>query len=317
MIPVNDLIQLLLMKKRVKLEYDTSKWKEVYKPYFNTLLMFITDKCNLGCPECFNSCNLYRFWPMTFEYAKMIIDVNTHIEKYDVMGGEPLLHEDLDKFLTYLEDQGKQVGLYTNGMFLQKRLRRDYRSLRINMAFHCIESPDKLFKPISVIAPAIKEFQYIYPMKIVFLMVERNKHLLYEFADYVVHEFPAIDKLTIGAIRDESDYYNDGIENIVPLIEYGEIVQEFAWNYKGRLNIDIFTEGLLYTDNLPKTQPKQLNRFKAVYIDNQMVSCIYDIGLNHKVTFNPSKPIVYPDCASCPRTGKLNCLTDKIKLVRI
>lgn len=309
--------QLALMRKRIKLKYDPKRWKEVYKPYFKTLLMFITDKCNLGCPECFNSCNLYRFSPMTFDYAKQIIDVNPHISKYDVMGGEPLLHQELDKFITYLEDQGKQVGLYTNGMFLGQRLRRDYKTLRLNMAFHSIKSPDKSFKPISLVADAIKEFQYIYPIKIVFLMVEKNMYLLPEFADYIAREFPMIDKLTIGAIRDESDYYNDDVDNIVPLEEYGAIVQDFVLNYTGRLNIDIFAEGLLYTDDQPTARLSQLNRFKAVYIDNQMVDCIYDIGIDNKIIFDPSKPIVYPDCSSCPRTGKLNCLTDKIKLVHV
>ena len=309
--------QQALMRKRIKLVYNQSQWNEVYTPYHKTLLMFITSKCNLNCPRCFNLCNLYQSQSMTFEYAKQIIDANPHISKYDIMGGEPLLHQEIDKFLIYLEQQNKQVGLYTNGTFLNERLRHDYRSLRVNMAFHCIESLDGSFKPISLVANAIKEFQYIYPIKIVFLMFEKNKHLLHEFAEFIACEFSAINKLTIGAVRDESDYYNDDIDDIVPLEEYGSIVQDFVSKYTGRLNIDIFSEGMLYTDNLPIAQPNQLNRFKSVYANNRMASCLYDIGLNCQVEFDPSQSIVYPSYLVCPRTGKSNCLTDKIKLVRI
>ena len=306
-----------LKDKEILLNIDGTKWKEKpYKNYFKTILLFITNRCNLNCANCFDRANVHGLEEMNFEYIKTIIDSNPQVKKYDIMGGEPLLHGELDKILKYLAKKNKKIGLYTNGLLLDN-FRDDYKNLRLNMAFHTIKSKNNSLKPIAGICGLIKKFQYIYPLKIVFLMTEENKYFLPDFAEYVERNFKNISKLTIGLVRNEEDYYNDEYEGIVSLKEYAKIVQKFMDIYEGNFDVDIFAEGLFYTKKLPRSSKNQINRFKCVFVNNKYTCCLYDVGSDKKILFDPQKPIVYSDYRLCPRTGKDRCLTDKIKLQKI
>lgn len=315
-IDVNTKEKEKLKNKEVLLKINRDKWEEKkYGPYFKTILLFITNRCNLNCSFCFDSSNVHGVEEMSFDYIKTIIDNNPEVTKYDIMGGEPLLHSEMDKIFRYLAIKGKKIGLYTNGFLLDK-LKDDYQGLKVNMAFHCLKSKNKSLKPIDLLNDQIKKFQHIYPMKIVFLMTEANKHLLFEFANYIENNFEKITKLTIGLVRNEEDYYNDNYEGIVSFDEYVKIIQNFIDKYEGSLDVDIFAEGMLYTKNLPRSQKNQINRFKCIFVNNQYASCLYDIGPDKKIDFDPKKTITYSDCKDCPKTGKNRCLTDKIKLKR-
>ena len=103
-----------LKNKEVLLNVDYDKWEEKpYKAYFKTILLFITNKCNLDCAHCFDKANIHSLEEMSFDYIKDIVDNNPQIDKYDIMGGEPLLYSNLDKILKYLARKNKKIGLYT------------------------------------------------------------------------------------------------------------------------------------------------------------------------------------------------------------
>lgn len=306
-----------LQNYRYELRLNPAKWCEnFYSPYFKTILLFITNQCNSHCESCFNKNNLGDSKEMSFAYIKTIIDNNPQVSKYDIMGGEPLLHAELNNIISYLEKKDKKIGLYTNGLLLN-RLRTDYKNLKLNMSFHSIDSANFSLKPIKPITAQIEKFEKIYPIKICFLMSEGNKNYLKDFAQYVEEHFLNVYKLTIGALRDESDYWSNNHSNILPLEEYCALVQDFLDSYQGRLNVDVFTEGVINSPALPKSQPNQINRFKCIFVDNKYADCLYDIGMDKKIAFDPSKPIKFHDYKRCPRYDKENCLTDKIKLFKI
>lgn len=308
----------LLSQKEIFLDFDKKKWEEkIYSPYQKTLLLFITNQCNLDCLNCFYRSSIGRIKDeMEFEYIKQIIENNPTIEKYDIMGGEPLLHSEFDKIISFLEKKEKKIGLYTNG-FLLHRLKPTYKNLKINIAFHSIDSNNPSSKPIAKLEKQIKKFQYIYPIKLVFLMNQSNKHLLLDFTTYIENTFEKITKLTIGTLRNETDYYDDTAPEIVPLEEYAKITQDFINSYTGKLDIDIFGEGMLITNQLPKSQKNQINRFRGIFKNNEYSTCLYDIGANKRKKFNPKKTILFKECKKCPLTKKTRCLTDKIKLKNI
>lgn len=118
-------------------------------------------------------------------------------------------------------------------------------------------------------------------------------------------------------MRAEEDYWDDSIGSVLPLQDYINNVQTFVNCYKGRLNIDIFTKGVFYTQQLPTACLNQLNRFKCIYPNNKMTSCLYLVAGGDLVDFDPDKPIPYPSVDTCSRTGTKNCLADKIRLKRI
>ena len=292
------------------------KWTENnYGKYYKTFLMFLTDKCNLRCKVCFNKSNLGNGQEMSFEYVKQIIDVNADIDKYDIMGGEPLLHPEIDKILRYLESKEKKIGLYTNG-FLLSKLKKNYNNLKINMAFHAIDAQDPSLKPIKKIEKVLLEYQEVYPMKICYLMSKSNASDFMEFVSYVERTFSKIKKITVGALRDESDYWNYKKDDIINDAEYIATIQSYLKNYKGNLDLDIFTEGILDSINLPKSQHNQINRFKCIYPGFKYTECLYDIGIDKKKSFTSSDPINFCESDTCPKYGDKNCLTDKIKLIR-
>lgn len=306
-----------LKKIRVKINLDNNKWKEAdYGPYYKTLLLFITNKCNLNCKTCFNKVNLKNNEEMSFEYIKKIIDNNPLIQKYDIMGGEPLLHPQINKILNYLDKKNKKIGLYTNGLLLNK-FYTGYKNLKLNLSFHSIQSSDPSLKPIENVAEQIIKFQDIYPIKICYLISKDNAGKLMEFASYVETKFDKIKKLTIGALRDETDYWNNDRSNILPLEDYEKIIKRFFNDYSGNLNVDFFTEGVVFTKYLPKSQPNQINRFKCIFANNKFTECLYDVGIDKKIEFNPEEPIKFCDYKICPKYKRKNCLTDKVKLLRI
>jgi len=287
-----------------------------YGAYHKTFLLFITNQCNLRCKNCFNRANVGGKKEMSFEYIKNIVEANPHVDKYDIMGGEPLIHSEIDKILSYLDKNNKKIGLYTNGILLDK-LSTKYKNLKLNMSFHSIGSMDASLKPIRLITKQIKRFQHVYPIKLCYLISKYNKNFIKPFAKYIEDNFDNLNKLTIGSLRDESDYWNNNFDNIMPLEEYVDLIQDFLDTYDGRLNVDIFTEGVIFTLNLPTSQPNQINRFKCIFVDNKYTECLYDVGINAKLDFVSTKPIKFCDYKKCPRYDRKNCLTDKIKLLRV
>lgn len=305
-----------LSNKRIPLQYDSLYWKEEYGPYFQTILLFLTGLCNLKCPKCFNGGNMISKKHMDIDFIKELVLTNQNVDKYDIMGGEPLLHPQINDILYFLASENKKIGLYTNGLLLDK-VPTDIKNLKINMAFHSISSNDPSEKPISNIITKIQDISKIYPLKIVFLMTQKNKNDLPEFVQYVEKNLPNLKKITIGQIRDEQDYYNNSAENIVPLEEYALLLNEFIRTYKGRLDVDVFSEGILETPNFPEAQPNQINRFRSVFPNQEYVDCLYEVALSKKRPFMPSEPLPFPKLNQCPVTGRKRCITDKIKLKQI
>lgn len=308
------------MSKSRKLIIDNKKWQESYEyPYEKTILLFITDICNLRCKYCFNKGNLKNnktstLGIMSLDYVKRIINANPEVEKYDIMGGEPLLHPEFDAIVKLLMTRGKKIGLYTNGFLMESRLGSEYKNFKINISFQSISHTDKSNKPIGDFATGIKKFQSIYPIKLVLLLNNENKKDLFAIANYIETEFPDIDKLTIGTTRNEEDYWNDNYDYVLPFVEYADIVQNFIETYSGRLNIDIFTKGYLYTDKLPSNQPNQLGRFKNVFPGNKYVPSLYEIAKRNMLDFDPDKPLDFSDPGYSYVDGRE--WTDKIKLIR-
>ena len=305
-----------LAEQRIALNYDSLYWKEEYGPYFRTILLFLTGNCNLNCPKCFNRENMASKNDMDFDFIKKLVLNNSTVDKYDIMGGEPLLHPQINDILYFLDGLDKKIGLYTNGLLLDK-VPQNIKNLKINMAFHSIDSQNPSDKPISKIIQKINIISQTYPLKIVYLMTQKNKNNLFEFVDYVENNIPRLKKITIGQIRDELNYYNDAAENVIPLQEYAQILNHFIQTYKGRLNVDIFSEGILETPNFPHSQPYQLNRFRSVFPDHKYVDCLYEVAISKKNDFDIEKPLPFPDYSKCPITGRSRCITDKIKLKHI
>ena len=81
--------------------------------------LHITDKCNFKCAHCFG-----KFAPtdLRFEDWKKVIDnicKDSSVVAINVAGGEPFLHPDLERIVSYIKDEKQKViSIVTNGFFL-------------------------------------------------------------------------------------------------------------------------------------------------------------------------------------------------------
>lgn len=91
--------------------------------YFET---HIVDQCNLNCKGCAHYSNLapnHLVNPSEFEKdIQRITELFSTIERFRIMGGEPLLHPELNQFLSIARKHlpKTKIGLVTNGSLLHK-----------------------------------------------------------------------------------------------------------------------------------------------------------------------------------------------------
>ena len=115
----------------------------------NYLRISVTERCNFRCQYCMPEKpfswvpreNLLSFEEL-FEFVKVAIDEG--IEKIRITGGEPLLREDLDKFIGMIDDhkKGLDLALTTNGYLLADVASKlkDAGLKRINISIDTLKS---------------------------------------------------------------------------------------------------------------------------------------------------------------------------------
>lgn len=301
----------------IKININKDKWIEIVKDnYENTILLFITGKCNLNCSYCFNIKNLKDNDMMELDYIKKIVKANPWVNKYDIQWWEPLMHPQINEIIRYLQGKWKKVWIYTN-WYLLKKLNKEHKWLKIWISFQSITSNNKSLKPIADVLQNLIEYQNYYSFKLVFLLNNNNSIFLEKFVDIIDKKLDKVKWITIWSVRDESNYWSDEKDFVLPFIKYSEIVQNFINNYKWRLNIDIFSKWVLRSEKLPSWKKNQINRFKNVFSDKTYVPCLYLIANDDKKIIADNFKIPFPNCNKCWRTWKTNCLADKIYLKKI
>lgn len=129
-------------KKFAALNPDLSKWKNTLKysrhffqDNFNPVVKFdpisiglyITYRCNLTCPYCWNlQVNDKDFvkQDMTVEEVQKALDHPRLKDSFRVsfVGGEPLVHKDLFKFIDMCRDRKKLTMFPSNGLLISNRI---------------------------------------------------------------------------------------------------------------------------------------------------------------------------------------------------
>ncbi|MBF0430875.1 MAG: radical SAM protein [Fibrobacteria bacterium] len=87
----------------------------------------ITDHCNMECPGCYRGCHRDDYQPthQSFTDIKNTIDKLVEIRNCSVIsisGGEPLLHPDIEKIISFIQKRGLKSVLLTNGRLLTPKL---------------------------------------------------------------------------------------------------------------------------------------------------------------------------------------------------
>lgn len=102
----------------------------------------VTDHCNLNCAGCNQFGTLAKPWYVSLEKVRrdweLVREKNIQIGRIHVLGGEPLLHPELDKILILLRELFPNIGLvvYTNGILLpqlKEKLLPIFRDCRVTL----------------------------------------------------------------------------------------------------------------------------------------------------------------------------------------
>lgn len=295
--------------ERIKLEVNADKWEEYLVDYEPSLQLFITNKCNLRCPHCFSGACLNEDLEMSFPLIEEIVKANPQIKKINLQGGEPLIHPSINGIIRKLNKMGKKVSLYTNGVFLD-RLETNHKDLRVCISFQSI-SAEHSCKPLNRITPLIQKYQKHYPFRMILGVTSHNQNRLPEMIEYVDKNFEQ-KELTIGLIREETDYWNDNYEHIISFKTYCRLISNLLNTYKGKLNLNIFTKGVLYTGS-GFDQKNKICRFKNIFKDGY-TPCLFQVANGVKQPFVNGLAIPQPQNTKCKITGENTCLCDIIYL---
>ena len=115
----------LLLENKVILEdrQTDEKYREMFveeNGLPTQVLLEVTSSCNCDCIMCYHKADLDGYTPPIEDIFRRVRKLKElGIGLFEVTGGEPLLRKDLDKILSYIEDQGLHFYVVTNGEYLK------------------------------------------------------------------------------------------------------------------------------------------------------------------------------------------------------
>lgn len=135
---------------------DTSKWGRLVFP---DIELHISDKCNLNCKGCTHFSPLYKEVNVNFEDrindVKLVLNKFTGVARLDILGGEPLVNSELDKYVVELRKMlpNTFIQIFTNGLLIPKLSDETLKTIYDNnVAFSITE-----YKPTVALINQIKE----------------------------------------------------------------------------------------------------------------------------------------------------------------
>lgn len=92
--------------------------------YPNTLILVLTDKCNLNCIYCYGDYKpSNKKYLLKEDVLKLLDKCEEHIiESIELTGGEPLLHPDFLEILKYALNKVKHIAILSNGVLFNDEL---------------------------------------------------------------------------------------------------------------------------------------------------------------------------------------------------
>lgn len=159
---------------------------DTYKREIEYARISLISNCNLQCKYCFSSD--FKSTKLETEDVYKILDglEKLNFKKVRFTGGEPLLHPDIIKILTYAKDKFEDIGITTNGTMLHKHLDKlkELNLKRINISldslnkdeFKNLTNFDNLDTLISNILKA-KEYGFIVKLNVVLIKELQNNFI--------------------------------------------------------------------------------------------------------------------------------------------
>lgn len=273
------------------LNYNPKIWHEERAKPVNTLQLFITNRCNLRCKACFYSHKLGKSEMPFDDYKKHVRKYAKDVKKVILLGGEPTLHKDLSKMISFNDSLGLKTTVYTNGFNLKALENANLKNTQIRIGVYGSYSSEK---PLAKVKTSL-------PVTVVYMLRKDNVKELMETADMAEKRFNC-KRFYISTIRDiaiTGSFWKETAETL-PLTEYAKVAQEFINNYKGKMELHIAWRGVIKGKDSPPIVTKC--RFGNIFPDDEIIRCPLDISkrlTTKKLEFNKHKCNKNKCCLLC------------------
>lgn len=252
------------MIQRQIIEYDSNQWVELPSREVNTLQMFITNRCNMRCPECFNLRNLGEEEMSLNQYTHIVAEYAPYVEKVVLAGGEPTLHRQIQDIIRYNHSIGKRTTIYTNGARLQALVNIPLDGLSVRVSVFGLDNGWK----------ALRKLQPYSHLRVMFTyMLKRDNVDEFMETAYVLENEYGCKDLLVSTCRGE-DYWEE-YDYTLPLSEYGSVINDFLKDYSGNMTLHIATRGIL--EGKAQVERPRKCRYANFFID-KMIQCPFDIA---------------------------------------
>lgn len=140
---------------------------KIYLPY---CVLCVTTKCSLKCRECAAFITKYKHH-IDYEYTTLtsdferILDAVDGIMELEIMGGEPFLHEEINRILLWCIAQSKihAIKIVTNGTILPKQ--DTWNILQSKKIKIVIDDYGELSKNLFIVENKAKEYGVLYEIQ--------------------------------------------------------------------------------------------------------------------------------------------------------
>jgi len=104
-----------------------------------------TGKCNLRCIHCRELSKTDSEDLAYHDIIRLIDDLcDLGVEFLGILGGEPLLRDDLFEIISYSKEKGLSIGLGTNGTLINSNTARIIKQNDVDICFVSIDGPERI-----------------------------------------------------------------------------------------------------------------------------------------------------------------------------
>lgn len=224
----------------------------------DNISVMITDKCNLQCKHCIESCDSLKNSELSYQELEHFFcsDFFKEIKQIKITGGEPLIHNDILKIID-LCDGDNEFSLITNGLLINKQL-IDRFSLMENIEMNIsIESGDNVINDyirgvnsldeVSSKIELIRSSPLFNKLSLVVTINKLNYKELFSTIDFARKK--GINRVKFGLIEDIGRASNNKDELIMSLSELLDLFEnyfEMYLNYAKEKNITLELPNISY-----------------------------------------------------------------------
>ena len=252
------------------MKFPWHKYEEAELSRRNTLQIFVTNDCNLKCNGCFarNLIGDDKQHMSLEEYNEVVNDfLGKGGKQINLLGGEPLLHPELDKILKINQQKNLKTTIYTNGYFIDKCNNENLHGAKLRVSLYGTNKNKGTYNLPKTDVRLDANF-----------MVGAKTTLddLLDSAGYIENNHNC-NVFFISSLREldnpEKEFFYD-TDICMPVLDYKKLVHDFLWEYEGDMAIHISKRGVFESTT---TLPDNKCRFANYSIGGKIVQCPYDI----------------------------------------